>query len=49
MMNVDHDNFGDIYVCVLMVNNKIIWFNRNMKNHPGKQCNHSPYVSGLAN
>jgi hypothetical protein len=48
-MNVDHDNFGDIYVCVLMVNNKIIWFNRNMENHQGKQCNHSPYGSGLAN
>jgi hypothetical protein len=48
MMNVDHDNFGDIY-CVCVVNNKIIWFNRNMKNHPGKQCNHCPYGSGLAN
>jgi hypothetical protein len=22
-----------IYMCVLMVNNKIIWFNRNMENH----------------
>jgi hypothetical protein len=63
MMNVGHENFGDIYiyiyiyiyisVCVcaraLMVNNKIIWFNRNMENHLGKQCNHSPYGSSLAN
>jgi hypothetical protein len=25
MMNVDHDNFGDMFMCVLMVNNKIIY------------------------
>jgi hypothetical protein len=36
MLNVDHDNLGDIYVCVFMVNKKIIWFNQNMENHPGK-------------
>jgi hypothetical protein len=38
-----------IYMCVLMVNNKIVWFNQNMENHPKKQCNHNPYGSGLAN
>jgi hypothetical protein len=49
MMNVDHDNFGDIYMCVLMVSNKIIWFSRNMENHPRKLCNHNPYGSSIAN
>jgi hypothetical protein len=34
---------------MFVVNNKIICYNQNMENHPGKQCNQSPYGSGLAN
>jgi hypothetical protein len=34
---------------VLYGNTRSHELNRNMENHPGKQCNHSSYGSGLAN
>jgi hypothetical protein len=30
-------------------NSRSYKYNWNMENHPGKQCNHSPHGSGLAN
>jgi hypothetical protein len=38
-----------VYEMLVMIKNKITYFNRNMENHPRQQYNHSPHGSGLAN